>query len=197
MAISYFYATPGCKLSTNAPNLVDRIVFKARAAGTCSVRANIPQFDTQLTTCKCSTNMANLVDSPVFRANAIGRCSTPLAQLYGRLAESSLTAQLSNQFIGSHHRIITPLSVPMTLIDTYIDSFSWSGMAGGGHVVEITDSRGAILGREVAGQASDGSFSCVRVNRVARGGYFVKTLDSGVLVINVERPIRNSHGGRG
>ncbi len=196
-AISYFYATPTCALSTNAPNLVDRIVLQARAAGTCVVKANIPQFDVQRSSGKASTNAPNLVDVPILRASAACRCWTPLSRLYGRLPESSAPAQLSNQFTGNHHRIITPLTMPMTLFDTYIESFSWSGVLGAGHLMEILDSRGAILAREVSGQASDSAFFRVKVGRTAKGGYSVPSLDSGVLVITTGKIPRNELGGSG
>jgi hypothetical protein len=192
MAVSYFYSTPVCAAATNAPNLVSMPVFQARAAGTASTKGNIPQFDVQKTAAGCSTAVPNLVPVPVFAAAAVCRCSLgQLPRLFGRLAESSPQAVVTNQFTGNSHRIITPLSFLITVADTYIDSISWSGMLGAGHVMELYDAQGTLLSRLVSGQASDSNFAYVPVGRVARGGYRVPALDSGVLLVTIGRKPRN------
>jgi len=198
-AISYFYATSKGRASTNAPNLVDRIRFQAQTMGRLKARAEIPQFDVQRTSGVAKTNAPTLSDMPILRAAAICRCSTgQLARLYGRLAESSPTAVLSNKYVGHAHRIVTPLTFPMTTNDVFIDSFSWTGMLGAGHIMEIQDVRGGTIARGVSQQASDSNMMQVSVKKFVAGGYLVPALDSGVLVVTLGPLSSNARGaGRG
>ena len=194
-SISYFYATPKGRASTNAPNLVDRIKFMAQTAGKVRVKATIPQFDVQRTSGVAKTNAPTLSDMPILRAAAICLCSTgQLARLYGRLAESSPTAVRSNQYVGNAHRIVTPLAFPMTTNDVFIDSYSWTGMLGAGHIMEIQDARGGTIERGVSQQASDSNLAHVSVKKFVAGGYLVPTLDSGVLVVTLGPLSGNARG---
>jgi hypothetical protein len=193
--IAYFYASSIGKASTNAPNLIDRIKFIAETSVHVRVKADIPQFGKMASIGYASTNAPNLVDCIIFRANAIGRCSTGyLARLLGRLPESSPTAALSNQYASRSHRIVTPMTLPMTVCDTYIESISWSGMLGAGHVMEIRDGQGAVMVRAVSGQASDSNFASMYVDKLAINGYSAPVLDSGVLVVYVGRTQRSYSG---
>ena len=198
-AISYFYATSKGRASTNAPNLVDRLRFQAQTMGRLKARAAIPQFDVQRTSGVAKTNAPTLSDMPILRAAAICLCSTgQLARLYGRLAESSPTAVRSNQYVGNAHRIVTPLAFPMTTNDVFIDSFSWTGMLGAGHIMEIQDVRGGTIARGVSQQASDSNMMQVSVKKFVAGGYLVPALDSGVLVVTLGPLSSNARGaGRG
>jgi hypothetical protein len=193
--LSLFYGSPTVKASTNAPNLIDRIRLVAQTLGRAQVKGALPQFDVQKSTGKVSTNAPNLTDMPIFRVSASGLCSTGrLARLYGRLPESSIPAQLSNVFTGDEHRIVTPMSIPMVLGDTYIDVISWTGMLGGGHLMELTDINGKILARAVSNGANDSNYAQVAVHRLAVGGYKVVSLDSGVLMVTVGQLARNIYG---
>jgi len=194
-AISYFYSTPTCKAASNLPNLVDRIRFQAQTMGRLQARAAIPQFDVQRTSGVAKTNAPTLSDMPILRAAAICRCSTgQLARLYGRLAESSPTAVQSNQYVGHAHRIVTPLTFPMTTNDVFIESFSWTGMLSAGHIMEIQDVRGGTIARGVSQQASDSNMMQVSVKQFVAGGYLVPALDSGVLVVTLGPLSRNARG---
>ena len=194
-SISYFYATPRGVASTNAPNLVDRIKFQSDTSCHGRVRATIPQFDVQRTSGVAKTNAPTLSDMPILRAAAICRCSTgQLARLYGRLAESSPTAVQSNQYVGHAHRIVTPLTFPMTTNDVFIESFSWTGMLSAGHIMEIQDVRGGTIARGVSQQASDSNMMQVSVKQFVAGGYLVPALDSGVLVVTLGPLSRNARG---
>jgi hypothetical protein len=190
---SYFASTPQCKASTNAPNLVDRIKLVADSRCRLQVRGNVPHFDVQRTSGVCQTNAPNLVDVPIFRVAAGVRASTGVgARLYGRVAESNPVAVATNQYVGPSHRIVTPLTIPMVGVDTYIDYLSWSGMLGAGHVMEVIDGKGTTLARAVSSQPSDSEFTRISIGRVAKGGYLVPTLDSGVLLVETGKTPRNA-----
>jgi hypothetical protein len=141
----------------------------ANPVGLCTTRATIPTLDRQQTSAGAST-VANLVKQ---RSPYLVKASA---------------------FHGDCHTFYGPLPVMVTLYDTYIDTVSWSAPGGLDEVVEIQNAAGQTIWRGTAQALDDSNFACVRIGRVAVGGYKIAVLDSGRLDVTIGRPVRNSYG---
>lgn len=137
------------------------------AFGTCSTKGNIPTLDRQATSADASA-VANLVKQ------RLPYVSKPPV------------------FQGDHHTFYGPLPAMVTLMDTYLDTVSWQAPGGVDEVVEIQNAAGQTVWRGVAQALDDSNFACVRVGRLAVGGYKVPVLDSGRLDVTIGRGPRNA-----
>jgi len=141
--------------------------------------------------CACSISKAYLI--PAFdRQSTKGICSTA----------ANLTKQkpsllgMPPSFVGNNCMLYAPVPGLITGYDQWISTISWSGMGGVDETVEVQNAAGQTIWRGVAQAVDDSNFSCVKVDRLAAGGYKVPVMDSGRLDVNVGRPLRNGIGGR-
>jgi hypothetical protein len=140
--------------------------LNAHAFGAGSAKATIPTLDRQQTNAGASA-VANLVKQ------RMPYVSKPPV------------------FQGDTHTLYGPLPAMITPWDTYIDVVSWSAAGGLDEVVEIQNAAGQTVWRGTSQSLDDSNFACVRVGRVAVGGYKVPTMDSGRLDITIGRIPRN------
>lgn len=184
---AYLYATPSCVAASNAPNLIDRIVFQGRAAGTVNCRGTIPTFDKQViaATCKASA-VAALVDMPVLRANAKGVCSfmqTFLIMPPG----GALRATMKNNVL-----VVTAAGNGMAWIgDIYVDRIEWNNPLTNDDVYAVLDADNVLVAQGHANLQNLGQVVVVNVGRYVKGGLQVPNLLSGTLAIYLGKPRRN------
>ena len=138
------------------------------------------------------------IAASAFAACSVVRaCLTPTFDDQRTSAGLSLAANLVKQrlpyvskppvFSGTVHSFYGPLPGLVTAFDTWIDAVSWQEPGGLDEVMEIQNAAGQTLFRGVAHELDDSNFACVRVGRMAKGGYKVPVLDSGRVDVHVGR----------
>ena len=144
--------------------------MSANSVCACTTRASIPTFDRQLTSASASTS-----------ASLVKQRAPYLVQ--------------APRFTGNTHTLYGPLPAMVTPWDTWIETVTWNQPGGLDETVEIQNAAGQTIWRGVAQTLDDSRFTCVKVGRLAVGGYKVPVLDSGRLDVVIGRPLRNATGG--